>query len=593
VACGSQADPPSGRAGSAAGDVGKSGAAGAEQAGGTAGAAAATGHAGSAGAGIAGAGVPAGGEGGEGGETPGGGGDASGEGGGPQGGSSGAGEGGGAGDPAAGSAGEAGESSLSLEELFTAGELTSVTEARSAFGAVALANQGERVYAVESRRDLEPGPFGLPWRSRFRLAAYDADGEAWDFAAEVDDVVSDVTVHPSGDVTFAILRHPPARRSYEIVRLDRDGGLRAAFTLEEPATLPDGDFGPDDPRPLFRMKSPFADATDGGWVRLLADGEGLFIAFLSYVDVPENDPLVNRLATGLAAYRWQSGAYEERWARVVEGAHGADPGVWAYDELRWRDQAIRPFLALDAVTGDVLLGRAWNNTRCRANVATFAEFTQEDCLLRSVPSGENEWLPFAVTRFDAAGARAGTLVIQPDEDAAEQLFFALAAHDGKLAVAGSVVRKNPDGTKRTYPDPSGYVDYDGYIAIHGSDGARLAVHDENLGRGDVFAALRWTAEGIVAAGSAGWDRWQGGMSISRGADPVLAWLAPDGSRARTRVLSLSDGSRHYNLHDIALVDDAVVAHGFSDAPMTHSADNGNDAARTFGALRLRLGAPAQ
>jgi hypothetical protein len=425
------------------------------------------------------------------------------------------------------------------------------------------------------------------------VAAYDGADEVWAHAAAADDVISDLAVHPSGDVSFAVLRHPPARRAFDLVRLDRAGNHRATLTLEEPATIPATDYGPNDPRPLFRMKSVFADATDGGWVRLLADGEGLVMAFLSYVDVPETDPLRNRLATGVAAFRWQAGAYSERWARVVEGPHGAEPGVWAYDELRWREQAIRPFLARDAVTGDVLVGRAFNDLRCRANVDTFAEFTPEDCVFRAVPAGENERLPLAVTRFDAAGVRAGTIVIQPDEDAAEQLAFALAAHDGELAVAGAVVRTNPDGSKRTYPDASGYVDYDGYVAVHAADGTRLLSHDENFSRGDVFAALRWTPEGLLVAGSAGWDRWQGGMSISRGADPVLAWVARDGARSGRRVFGASDGSRHHTLHDVLLTPHGVVAHGFSDAPMTHSADGGNDAARTFGALRLLLGVPVQ
>src|ERR1043166_4605749 len=55
----------------------------------------------------------------------------------------------------------------------------------------------DRIYAVEWRRDVEPGPLGLPWRSRFRLAAYDADSAAaWTFAAAPDDVISDVAVRP-------------------------------------------------------------------------------------------------------------------------------------------------------------------------------------------------------------------------------------------------------------------------------------------------------------------------------------------------------------------------------------------------------------
>lgn len=119
---------------------------------------------------------------------------------------------------------------------------------------------------VESRRDVEPGPFGLPWRSRFRIAAYDGSLEAWAHPVDPDDLISDVIVHPSGDVTFALLRHPPERMAYELVRLDRDGNQQPGTVLSEPTSLPDTDFGPADPRPLFRMKSEFADAFTGAWV---------------------------------------------------------------------------------------------------------------------------------------------------------------------------------------------------------------------------------------------------------------------------------------------------------------------------------------
>jgi hypothetical protein len=471
------------------------------------------------------------------------------------------------------------------------GEATVSTTPRSAFGAVLVANDGARVYAVESRRDVEPGPFGIPWRSRFRVAAYDGEAEAWSFDAEPDDVISDVAVHPSGDVTVAVLHHPIARRAFDLVRLDRDGVTLATTTLSEPETTPEGDFGPADPRPLFRMKSDFADATVGGWLRLLPDGEGLIATFLSYVDVPETEPLSVRIALGLEAFTWQAEGYSERWARVVEGPHGAQPAAWAYDELRWREQAIRPFLARDEVTGELLVGRAWNSLRCQANVAVFAEFTARDCILGSVGAIENERLPLAVTRFSATGARIGTTVLAVDDDAAEQVAFALSARNGQLAVAGAVVRTLPSGASRTYPDENGYVDYDGYVAIYDAEGTPVLHHDFNLGRGDVLTAMRWTERGIVAVGAAGWDRWQGGMSISRGADPLFAWLSLDGESARARVTPLSDGGRHFNLHDVALIGRSLVGYGFSDAPMTHSADGGRDAARTFGALRVELSPP--
>jgi hypothetical protein len=467
-----------------------------------------------------------------------------------------------------------------------------VTAPRSEFGAVRVTSDGARVYAVESRRDVEAGPVGLPWRSRFRLAVYDegtAAAPAWAFAAQPDDVVSDVAVHPSGDVTVAVLRLPPDRMAYDLVRLDRNGVLLATTTLSEPQTTPAADFGASDPRPLFRMKSDLADATDVGWVRLLPDGEGLIVAFLSYVDAPENSPVRNRFATGLATFSWQANAYAERWARVVEGPHGAQPAAWTYDELRQRDSAIVPFLARDESTGDLVVGRAWNNTRCQANVAVFAEFTSEDCVLRAVGTVENERLPLAVTRFSATGARAGTRILFPDADATEQVPFALAARGGRLATAGFVVR-TVDGTdvSRTYPDANGYVDYDGQLAIYEGDGTPVLHHDFNLGRGDVLSAMTWTSDGIVAVGSAGWDRWQGGQSISRGADPLIVWLSADGTRAASRVIGKTDGSRHFNLHGVAVIDGSLVAHGFSDAPMTHSGDGGNTAARTFGPLRIRL-----
>jgi hypothetical protein len=107
----------------------------------------------------------------------------------------------------------------------------------------------------------------------------------------------------------------------------------------------------------------------------------------------------------------------------------------------------------------------------------------------------------------------------------------------------------------------------------------------------VLASLRWLPNDIVAVGSSGWDRWQGGNSISRGADPLLVWLSPDGARSAQRVIQLSDGTRHFNLFDLTVTDHAIIAHGFSDAPLTHSGDGGNTAARTFGPLRVRIDRP--
>lgn len=580
VACGSD-NAPAGGGNAGAGHAGTGdipGCAGVPGTGGSGGAGGSAGRAGSSSAGESGSG--------EAGQNHGGSSSGEGAAGGAPGGAS-----GGGGCPASGGdGGSAGAPGPSLETLLNDGEFTSETAPRPAFGALLIAVDGDRVHAVESRRDIETGPVNLPWRSRFRVAAYENGGEIWSFAAEPDDVISDVVVHPSGDVTLALLRYPAAQNSYDLVRLDRDGEPKSTTPLTEPTTIPASDFGTG-PNPLFRMKSELADATVGGWVRLIADGEGLTVAFMSYVAVTEEEPATNRIALGVGAYGFEGEAYVERWARVVDGSHFAQPAAWAYDELRWRDQAIRPFLARDASSGEILVGRAWNRTRCQNNVAVFAEFTAEDCVWGSVDPVENERLPLAVTRFDMNGERRGTAVLAPDEDAAEQVPFALVARNGEFAVAGSVVRELPDGTRRTYPDPSGFVDYDGYIAVYDDAGTLLRHHDFNEGRGDVLAALSWTAGGLVAAGSSGWDRWQGGMSISRGADPWLVWLSEDATRSATRVLPLSDGARHFNLHDLAVSSGTILAAGFSDAPMTHSADGGNHAARTFGPLRLTLALP--
>ena len=464
-----------------------------------------------------------------------------------------------------------------------------IQTARPAFGALVATNDGDRTYVVEARRDVEAGPFGLPWRSRFRLAAYDHGLEAWAFAAEPDDLIGDVVVHPSGEVTLSLERRAAATGADDLVRLTRDGQLISTTPLVSPLTAPATDYGPSDPQPLFAMKSAMADATSAGWVRLLPEGESVVVAFLSFAAPPGNTgPLSNRMALGLEILDWQAQAYVERWARVVEGQHFAQPTAWAYDEFRWTEQAIRPFLARDESSGDLLVGRAWNQSRCQANVATFAEFAKEECQQHAPSAQENELLPLAVTRFSAGGVRRGTRILRPDADAAEQVAFALAAREGELAVVGAIVRELPDGSKKTYPDPSGYVDYDGYVSVYDAEGQQLRQHDYDLGRGDVLAGMRWLDGGIIAVGASGWDRWQGGMSITLGSNPFFAWFSQDGSDTQLRLVPLGDGARHWNLHDVLVQSGGFVGYGFADAPMTHSADGGGTAARSFGSLWVRL-----
>ncbi|HKO52973.1 MAG TPA: hypothetical protein VJV79_34930 [Polyangiaceae bacterium] len=94
--------------------------------------------------------------------------------------------------------------------------------------------------------------------------------------------------------------------------------------------------------------------------------------------------------------------------------------------IPWTEQAVRPFLARDDSTGDLLVGRARNQSRCQANVAAFGESTSTECVLRAPSPLENELLPLAVTRFDSRGVRQGTRILWPAPDAAEQVAFALA-----------------------------------------------------------------------------------------------------------------------------------------------------------------------
>ena len=468
------------------------------------------------------------------------------------------------------------------------GKLGTARTNRPDFGGLVVATDGNRRYLIESRRDITKGPFDLPWRSRFRLAAYEGESLLWAYVVDPDDLLGDVVVHPSGELTVAWESYADDQLAYRLVRLSRDGTPVNVTKLSPPKSIPFSDFHSTEVPPLLRMKSAMADATTAGWVRLIADGENVVCAILSYVDTKVGDEWSNRLAMAIEALDWFPSGYVEHWARLVEGTHSANPAVWAYDELRWREQAVRPFLAYDPSMAEWIVGRAWNDSRCAANRRVFAEFTATDCALSAVNSLENERFPLAVTRFSKTGERLGTRILASESDAAEQVPFALLAKDGKYIVAGSIVRMNEDGSKHTYPDANGYVDYDGYLGVYSKEGLRLAMRDVNLGRGDVLAALRPTTTGFVAVGSSGWDRWQGGMSISRGADPLFAWVSTDNSRIFTRSFPLSDGSRHYGLHDVGVISDQVVAVGFADAPMTHSADSDPNA-RTFGRLELSLG----
>src|SRR4029079_5011461 len=97
----------------------------------------------------------------------------------------------GGGGSGGGPAGAGGGHPTGLENVVANAPIIGFASPRPDYGAVIVAAAGARGSPVEARRDREPGPFGLPWRSRFRLAAYDQQGAAaWTFAAPPDDVVS-------------------------------------------------------------------------------------------------------------------------------------------------------------------------------------------------------------------------------------------------------------------------------------------------------------------------------------------------------------------------------------------------------------------
>ena len=208
-----------------------------------------------------------------------------------------------------------------------------------------------------------------------------------------------------------------------------------------------------------------------------------------------------------------------------------------------------------------------------------------DCML-GARRPSRQWLPLAVTVLGRGRADRHAHP-RPDADAGEQVPFALAARDGKLATAGFVARKNSRRHRAHLPRS---------LRLH-----RLRRLHRDLRRQRQTdppprlqhgprrrpRCARWLPDDIVAVGSSGWDRWQGGNSISRGADPLIVWLSPDGAPRRAHDAT-DDGGRHFNLFDVTVTDRSIVANGFSDAPMTHSGDGGNTAARTFGPLRVRL-----
>ncbi|MFP2895200.1 hypothetical protein [Corallococcus sp. 4LFB] len=474
-----------------------------------------------------------------------------------------------------------------LTRAFEQGTPSSAVKPRTGFGGLKVRRASGRTFVLETTRDAEG-------RDTRRLTVSARDGTPlWRFDAAAGELLSDFTVHPSGECTLGVERTSATAEAFDLVRLSAEGQVLSRQPLPAPATLPGSDLGGTLPSPAFRMKSPWVHALTDGWLRTEARGEDVAVAFLSLVAVPEGGPDTQELASGLMTLQWTDGRYREQWTRVVDGRHSTQPAAWAYDEFRWREAALRPLLAVDA-EGQLAVGRTWNSSRCMASSRTFNDFTSVHCR-----SGEDvtspvdtERQPFAVTAFTPVGTRVGTHVFVPTR-AAEFVVFDMAVRGGEVALAGTVVTEAADGTIAWYPSAPGMQDrmtpYDGYLGVWALDsGALRFEHRVDTGRADHFSALRWTDAGLVAVGASGWDRWDGGMSISRGAGALLALASADGQTVRTQRPGPEGQDRHFHLLGVDADGDSLVAVGLAEAPMTHSGDGGHLEAMTFGGLGVEL-----
>ncbi len=490
------------------------------------------------------------------------------------------GEGGGEGIPAPGPA---------LASSFDHGALTHTRSERAGYGGLKVRLTEERRYVLEARRAETFTP------SR-RLVVSERSGAAlWQLDEGPGEHFTDFTVHPSGAVSLGVERTRGEPRGYGVVRVAPDGTASPWQPLPRGETLPVSDLGGDLDRYPFQLRSAWApDALTDAWLRLEARGEDLVVAFLSLSREP-GGAASSAVASGVMSLAWGNGQYREAWARVVDGRHATGAVAWAYDEFRWRDAAMRPLLTVTK-DGRAVVGRTWTDRRCEAAARTFGEFDRvQDCLLsgEAVPLLEVELQPFAFTVFSPEGERQGTRVLSA-RGFDEFVVFAMEADGDGLAVAGTVVQTAPDGSRRYYPaEPGGgntMTPYDGYLAVVdlGTGARRFERIVDTTGRGDVFTALRVTPEGLLAAGASDWDRWYGGMSISRGADPLLAFAPREGGEVRVRRLEVEDASRHFHLLGVDAHGGEVLGTGLSEAPMTHTGDYAHPETLTFGGLTVHL-----
>jgi hypothetical protein len=474
---------------------------------------------------------------------------------------------------------DAGAPVPSLRETVASAELRAVVKPRVSGAGLRVQRSGDRVITLTVSRDE------LGQVSR-RLVATAGTAEVWSLEEALDERFNDFALHPSGEVTLGLEHRAASADAFELLRLSRDGQVLYRQVLARPTTIPASDL----PSP-FKMKGvPDGSVVTGWlpWLQLEAHGEDLVVGVVSFIDTSGA-----ALVSGVISLGW-NGAFTERWARIVDGPHSMIAVAWQYDEFLWLDAATR-LLVNVSEDGSVVVGRTLSNGRCSSLADTFHEITQAQCRrIRSVNS-PHRYQPFAFTSFSADGARLGTAVLAP-AGLEEFVIFDMDVRGKQVAVAGTAVRLGPNDSAEYYFEPPGATSstplspYDGYLAVVDPDGA---VHDErfvDLGRGDYFAALRWTDEGLLAAGASDWNRWFGGMSLSRGAQPLLVLAPLDGSPVLQRTLAVAARDRHTHLLDVGVRGNEVIAVGPADAPMTHSGD-AELAPMAMGSVQVTLNSP--
>ncbi len=496
-----------------------------------------------------------------------------------------------AGEPDAGEPDAGAPDGGGLVQAFTHGRLMGEVMPRVSGAGLRLKHRGDTRYLLELTRDAR----GV---ERRRLVASGPDGERWVRAEAPGEQLTSFALHPSGELTVGIERRDAARDAFDLVRLDALGRELHRQQLAAPRTIPPQDFAAGLPAEPFLMKGVLDTSVVTGWLPWLAleaRGEDVVVALVTYTAVPGAGPSDADVLSAVLALKWSGSAFTEEWARMVDGRHSLIAVAWQYDEFLWLDAATRLLLSVDP-DGSVVVGRTLGSSRCSAVVATFGELSTQRCRQLRADTTPHRYQPFAFTAFSAQGQRLGTQTFAPSgfEDF---VVFDMAVRGDRVAVVGTAVQLDPDtGSPDYYFEPPGHSSgtplspYDGYLAVlDRQTGAPLHTATVDLGRAEHLSAVTWTSEGLVAAGGAGWNRWWGGMSISRGAEPLLVLDRLDGSAPLSRHLATALGDRHAHALCLDTDGERVWAAGPFDAPMTHSGD-ADIAPMAFGGFTLTLSA---